>query len=199
VALLFFLQPIVRGWARYQGRLRLHRSPTGPGESLDSISLRKSSQALDEVRYWTEQRVERVEFASAILKRLDKLGWQNRSDIGWSEFDVEIFGNRWSNLQLTTVAEDHPPGRQMVRCRLRAAWSLQARVIFWSLVGMEMLALGFFGGLTRWLWLLPLTLPLFWWFLAREKRNLQSIVVVFLDALAAEWNMTKVGPDAEDS
>ena len=34
-----------------------------------------------------------------------------------------------------------------------------------------------------WLWLLLLTLPLFAWFLQREKRDLQSMIAVFLDDL----------------
>src|SRR5207247_2945172 len=113
-------------------------------------------------------------------------------DIGWSDYDVEIYGSRWSSLQLTTVTEDHPHNQQMVRCRLRARWSLQAKVAFWSLCGFELLLLGFVGAALRWLWLLLLSLPLFAWFLRREKRDLQSMLAVFLDELAKDWKMTKI-------
>jgi len=105
---------------------------------------------------------------------------------------VEIYGNRWSNLQLVTAAEDHPQGKQLIRCRLRARWSLLAKVAMWSLLGLEMLAIGFFGGWLRWLWLLPLTVSGFAWFVARQKRRLQSVVVVFLDELAKRRNLFKV-------
>jgi len=193
VALLFFLQPIVRGWARYEGRLRLGVRG-GAQESLDSIALRDSGARLDAAQYWTEKRLERAEFVSAVLKRLDKRGWPHRADIGWSEYDVEIFGNRWSNLQLTTAAEDDPGGQHQIRCRLRATWSPQAKVMFGLLLGLVLLVLGFFGRATPWVWPSLLTLPLFGWFLARQKRNLQSIGAVFLDELAKEWNMTKVPP-----
>jgi hypothetical protein len=193
VALLFFLQPIVRGWARYQGRLSLRPALRVP-ESLDSVALRDSRLPLDETRYWSEQRLERIDFVKAMLQQLEQRGWPNRSDIGWSEFDVEIHGNRWSNLQLTTVAEDHPAGKQLIRCRLRAVWSLAAKVAFWSLLGLELLILGFAG---RW-WpglLLPmLTLPLLGWFLHRQKRTVQSVATVFLDELAKERNLVKVKP-----
>ena len=37
VALLFFLQPIARGWARYQGRLGLHPTPPGAHARLDNL------------------------------------------------------------------------------------------------------------------------------------------------------------------
>ena len=41
-----------------------------------------------------------------------------------------------------------------------------------------------------------LTLPLFAWFLRRQQRNLQSMIVVFLDDLAKEWRLTKVQPQS---
>ena len=69
--------------------------------------------------------------------------------------------------------------------------SLQAHVAFWSLLGLEALVVGFLGGWQKWLALLLLTLPLFAYFLARQKRNLQSLVIVFLDELAKEWRLLK--------
>ena len=198
VALLFFLQPIVRGWARYAGRLRLHPLAGPSRETLDSVSLRDSGDSLGETRYWTDRRVERAWFVTRIIEQLDRRGWPNRSDIGWSEFDVEIYGNRWSHLQLTTAAEDHPRSRQLIRCRLRARWSLLAHVAFWSLLGLEALVMGFFGGWRNWLGLSLLTLPAFAYFLSRQKRNLQSLVVVFLDGLAKQWKLQKIPPDFAD-
>jgi GT2 family glycosyltransferase len=196
VGTLFFLQPIVRGWARYQHRLALRPMPRAAQQTLDSISLRDSRQSLAEAQYWAEQRVERLAFVADILRRLEAQGWPNKSDIGWSEYDVEVHDTRWSKLQLTTAAEDHPRGKQLLRCRLRARWSLRATVAFWSLCGFELLLLGFLGPAYRWLWLLLLSLPLFAWFLHREQRNLQSLLVVFLDEVASGWKLTKVAPTA---
>ena len=130
--------------------------------------------------------------AADILRRLDQQGWPNKADIGWSDYDVEVYDTRWSKLQLTTVAEEHPQGKQLIRCRLRARWALRAKVAFWSLCGFELLVCGLVGPRLPWLWLLLLTLPLFAWFLRRQQRNLQSMIVVFLDELAKEWHLTKV-------
>jgi cellulose synthase/poly-beta-1,6-N-acetylglucosamine synthase-like glycosyltransferase len=197
VALLFFLQPIVRGWERYRGRLQL-RLPVEPArENLDSVALRESPAPLREVQYWAQHRLERLEFVARIIGELDRRGWPNRSDIGWSEFDVEIYGNRWSHVQLVTVAEDRPPGKQLLRCRLRGRWSLQARVAFGLLVGLDTLAVGFLGVGWPALGLLLLTLPAFAWFLWRQKRKLQSLVIVFLDELAKEWQLIKIPTDTE--
>jgi glycosyltransferase involved in cell wall biosynthesis len=193
VALLFLLQPIVRGWARYQGRLSL-RPALRVQESLDSVALRDSKLPLGEARYSSEQRIERVDFVKAMLQWLEQQSWPNRSDIGWSEFDVEIYGSRWSDLQLTTVAEDRPAGKQLIRCRLRATWSLSAKVAFGALLGLDLIVLGFAGRHHHWLLLILLTLPLLGWFLHRQKRTVQSVVMVFLDELAKEQNLVKVQP-----
>jgi len=92
---------------------------------------------------------------------------------------------------LITVAEEHPGGKQMLCCRLRARWSLQARVAFWTVCGVELLALGLLGSSMKWLWFILLSLPLFAWFFQREKRSLQSVIVVFLDDMAKEWKLVK--------
>ncbi len=167
-------------------------TPLAAQQTLDSIALRQSNLPLNEVQYWSGAPIERLAWVAAILRRLDQRGWPNKSDIGWNDYDVEIYGSRWSSLQLATVAEEHPPAVRAIRCRLRALWSLQAKVAFWSLCGFELVLLGFAGPGLRWLWLLLLTLPLLAWLLQREKRNLQSMIVVFLDELAKELNLTKV-------
>jgi GT2 family glycosyltransferase len=193
VALLFWLQPIVRGWARYQGRLTWSPTPPAAQATLDSIGFRESAQDLSIVEYWTEQSLDRLALVTDIIGRLDQVGWPNKSDIGWSEYDVEVFDTRWTKLQLTTVVEDHPNGKQLIRCRLRPRWALRAKVAFWGLCGFELVLLGFVGPWVPWLWLLLLTLPIFAWFLRRQERNLQSLLAVFLDSAAGDWKLTKVG------
>jgi hypothetical protein len=197
VALLFFLQPIVRGWARYQGRLTLRPLTLASQESLDSIALRSSRQPLDEVQYWAEKRMDRLDFVASILRKLEEKSWPHRTDIGWSEFDVEIFGSRWSQLQLTTVTEDHPQNRQMIRCRLRAVPSLTAKIAFASLLGCELLLIGLIGSWRPWSWLVLLSLPLGVWLVLRDQRKLQSIAAVFLDELAKERGLAKIHPNTQ--
>jgi len=192
VAMLFFLQPLVRGWARYRGRLLVRHTALAPEQTLDSVALRDSSQSLRQVQYWAEAPLDRLAWAASIVKRLDQQGWPNKVDIGWSEYDVEVYDARWSRLQLATVAEAHADGKQMIRCRLGASWALRTKVAFWSLCALEFLVCGFFGPRLPWLWLALLTLPLFAWFIHRQQRNLQSMIAVLLDELAKEWKLTKV-------
>jgi hypothetical protein len=160
--------------------------------TLDSLALRHTKQSLGSVTYWAEQRVDRLALAAEILRRLERQGWPHKPDIGWSDYDVEVHDTRWTKLQLITVAEEHAGEKQLVRCRLRPRWALRARVAFWLLCGSELLLCGLLGPRLHWLWLLLLTLPAFVWFLRRQQRNLQSMIVVFLDDLAKEWHLTKV-------
>ena len=192
IALLYFLQPIVRGWARHQGRMVLRPSPADALRNLDSVALRSSNQQLHTVCYWAENAVDRPEFAAEVLRHLENQGWPNKSDIGWSDFDIELYGSRWTNLQLTTVSEEHAGGKQVIGVRLRPKWSLPARVCFWTTATVEAVFLGLARGWLPWLWLALFLLPLMAWFFWRDQRNLQSILVVFLDQLANDRGLVKV-------
>ena len=200
VGALFFLQPVVHGWARYQGRLLLPGSPFGLAaqQTLDSIALRQSRHSLREANYWSAEPVDRLAFVAELLNRLDRQGWPNKSDVGWSDYDLEIYGSRWSHLQLTTALEHRARGKHLLRCRLRPRWSLAAKVAFGGLAGLELLVLGFAAPWRPWLWLLLLTLPLFAWFLRHEQRTLQSMVVVLLDEIARDWKLAREQTPVEE-
>lgn len=192
VALLFFLQPIVRGWARYAGRLAVRPVADQPRPSLDSLALRDSGEPLDEARYWGDQRLDRLAFVARVIETLRQRGWPHRPDIGWSEFDVELYGSRWAQVQLTTASEEHAQGRRLLRCRLRARSTLLARVALALVLGLEVLVVGLLGKPWIGLALVALTLAGFAWFLRRQKRHLQAMTMVFLDAFAKELGLLKL-------
>ena len=191
VALLFFLQPIVRGWARYQQRLSPQPTPEVARQTLDSLTLRDSGRPLGIAEYWTERRVDRLALVGDLLQQLDRQGWPHRADSGWDDYDVEIYDTRWTKLQLTTVTEEQATG-QLIRCRLRPRWSLKARVAFWSLCGVELLVLGGLHHGPSALWLILAAIPLLAWFLRSQERSLQSLVRVLLDNQAKAWQLTPV-------
>jgi hypothetical protein len=196
VALLFFLQPIVRGWARYQGRLSVQRRALAEYESLDSLSRQASDQQFDQLHYWDDKGVDRISFLQAIMERLDQRDWPNKVDLGWNNFDLEIYGSRWCHLQLITVTEVFGANKQMIRCRLRTVWTLFARTVFWGLTGLELMVIGFAGPKFPWLWAVLITLPLLAWWLNWQKRSLRRIIAVFLNQTAAELGLEKVRPAA---
>jgi glycosyltransferase involved in cell wall biosynthesis len=192
VALLFFLQPIVRGWARYQGRLSVQRRPLAEYESLDSLSRQAKHQPFGELQYWDEKGVDRICFLQAIMERLDQRDWPNKVDLGWNNFDLEIHGSRWCHLQLITVTEVFGAHKQLIRCRLRTVWTLFARTVFWGLTGLELLVIGFLWPLFPWLWAVLLTLPLLAWWLNWQEHNLRRLIAVFLNQTAKDIGLEKV-------
>ncbi len=192
VALLFLLQPVVRGWARHHGHLRGQQRSLADRENLDSLSLEGQEEDLDQLLYWSENGVDRMAFLARVLERLDQRNWPNRPDAGWSQFDVELYGSRWARLQLTTVGEWHPGRREMIRCRLVSRWSFMARALFWSIAGLQLVIIGFVS--RWWAWSLLLSLPLLVWWLNQERHNLMRVTATFLDDLAKEFKLVKIRP-----
>lgn len=194
VGMLFFLQPIVRGWARYQGRLNFSPTPRRAVESLESLALQDRPEALERVDYWAGASVSRLDFVGHILERLEREGWEIKPDTGWNEFDVEIFGSRWAHVQLATVAEPHTGGKQMLRCRLRAAWSLSAKVALGLLTGFDLVLIGLVRHSLWQIWFLLLTVPAFAWYINRDRRDLQRLIAVILDDIARKDCLIKIAP-----
>jgi glycosyltransferase involved in cell wall biosynthesis len=192
VGMLFFLQPVVRGWARYHGGFRAPTSRISRHENLRSALRESDQQDFSVAEYWNDRSLDRTDFLSAIIERLDQNGWQHKVDVGWNEYDVQISGSPWSVLQLMTVSEALGHGKQLLRCRLRPSWTLFAKAIFWSMLGAELLVIGFLGRESSWPYLLLLTLPLFAWFLAKDQRDLQRLIAVFIDELASELKLKKI-------
>ncbi len=192
VALLCFLQPIARGWARYEGRLRINATPAQAFRRLASLDYIDRGEPLEEIQYWCHTGMERISFVQSVMHRLEAEGWPHKPDAGWDEFDVEIYASRWSRLQLTTVAEAVERGHQLFHCRLNAGWSLLAKVLFWSASGLELLLIGLVAHALPWLWMLLLTLPLLGLYFESEKRTLQRLIVAFLDEVAKQHEFTRI-------
>ena len=192
VALLFFLQPIVRGWARYHGSFRAPVSRIARRENLRTALQDSDQGEFGLIEFWNEKGLERTDFLSVIIERLDQQGWQHKVDAGWNSFDVQIYGSVWSVLQFVTVTEALGHGKQLLRCRLRPSWTLFAKTFFWSMFGAELLIIGFLGRENSWPYLVLLSLPLFAWFLAKDQRDLQRLIAVFIDELASEMKLKKI-------
>ena len=189
VALLFLLQPLFRGLARYHGRLTLRPRPLASRETMDTLTRKGQGQRFDEVHYWAEPPMDRVRFLTGIMQHLEEEEWPYRTDVGWNDFDVELVGGRWIRLYLTTVHD----GKNTVRCRLKPAWTLPAQIAFVLMFALEMTVAGFFSSGRSWLWLMLLSLPILaWWWLRRQQRHLQRIFAVFLDEVAATLHLTRI-------
>jgi glycosyltransferase involved in cell wall biosynthesis len=190
VALMFLLQPIVRGWARYRWRLTVRSKPPVFKRPIaaDTIDVRD----LERVGYWSTPGGDRYALLHRILAKLEKEGWEHKADTGWNDYDVEIFGSRWSRLRLATATEELEGGKRVFRCRLKATWSLPARIVFWSVCGLEILLISMLASAHPWIWMLLLSMSLLGWWLEQEKRTLLLWILALLDEVAAELGLVKI-------
>jgi O-antigen biosynthesis protein len=191
VALLFWLQPIVRGIARHRGHLRGQQTRLSERETLESVSLEDDGSDLGQLVYWNEVgNIDRIGFLARVIERLDQRGWPNKPDSGWTRHDLEVYGSRWARLLLTTASEYHVGGRQLLRCRLESRWSFMARALFWSTAGTILVAIGAIG--QWWAWLALTVLPFLAWWLNTQKLDLQRVFATFLDGCSKEFEMVKI-------
>src|SRR5258706_3611318 len=87
IALLFFLQPIIRGWARFKWRLNLRSGQSSP---LMTGQFDPAFALPDKISYWSTGQVDRYAFLSRILSKLAQRGWPAKADSGWQCYDAEI-------------------------------------------------------------------------------------------------------------
>lgn len=197
VALLFLLQPLVRGWARYQGRLFLGQTPRKVRESFRSVSEQTPDDGRSELVFRAPEGLHRQDLLGRLVGRLQRDGWRMNVDSGWSPFDLEVYGSRWSKLRLITASEYEPGGRAWIRCRLRIARTLPARMAVWVSAGLAVTLMGLHedGGWAEWLWLLlPLGISLL---LLADQRRLHGQVAVFVRQVARELGLTPDSPAVE--
>jgi O-antigen biosynthesis protein len=190
VAIMFLLQPLVRGWARYRWRFTLRSlRPTTFHRPLPSERWRpfRSRQVLS---FWSHDGTDRYRLLDRILKRWDDEGWQARPDSGWGEYDAEIYGPRWSRLRLTTVAEESSGGRKLLRCRLATGASLRARLGLGAMVLGLILVLEAWATAWAWPWLLVALVPLWVWRVELEKQLVRRLVATSIREVADELGLT---------
>jgi O-antigen biosynthesis protein len=189
VAALFFLQPIVRGYARYRWRFIIRSvRPTTFRRPIPPEAWRpgRTQQVLSA---FSDGTVDRFMLLQRILDRLEEDGWQWKQDTGWGDADAEIFGPRWARLRLVTVTESLDRGRQTLRCRLRVASSLFARLTFGVLAGALLLFLDFWVSGRPWLWALLLLLPLLAWWIEHEKHLVRRLVAGLITEVMTELQL----------
>ncbi len=192
VAVLFLLQPIARGWARYQGSLRAPSTKLTHRENLRTALRETAESDFSLLEFWNDRGLDRTQFLAFVIERLDAQNWQNKTDTGWANYDVQVYGSSLSLVQILTVTEPLGHGKELLRVRLTPRGTLFAKVIFWSMLGAELAVIGFLGRGAWWPYLLLLAIPLFVWYLAKDQRDLQRMLAVFLDELASEQKLKKI-------
>src|SRR5260221_11630211 len=94
VAVLYLLQPIVRGWSRYDLRLRRAGTSTEARAAVQpQVVDGRGVGSRVTVSYWNEKGVERFAVLSRLMDLLERDRWEAHPDSGWDEHDVTIYGD----------------------------------------------------------------------------------------------------------
>lgn len=190
VTLLFFLQPIVRGWARFKSRLQFFSERKGTPVQASRTAPRAA--ASDLLAYWSARGSSRYQFLERLLSKLEATGWACRTDTGWAGYDIEITANIWTRLRLITVAEELELGRMNLRCRVQGFWTLPAKILCGTAIAAVWWLIHMFAAEAPWVWMSLLALPLVCWFLDEERQVLEYAVATVVDGIAEEEGLVKL-------
>jgi GT2 family glycosyltransferase len=127
VAGLCYLQPLVRSWARYRTRL-LSSQPADHDPTLhEGPTARFCAPGTLSVNYWTEQGHERTELLALVIAYLNEYRWQKVIDAGWTDWDLQVYNDRWTLVEVCTTQQNHGGNKRLIRVRYR----LRTRSSFW--------------------------------------------------------------------
>jgi GT2 family glycosyltransferase len=136
VAALYLLQPIVRAWPRYARRLKRRETPPAARAMVHTIAQQYDKiGSTHTANYWNDKGIERFAFLRTLLDLLDRDHWQSRADNGWEEFDLTIYGDRFSKATVKTASENHGGNKRLLRAQLVAGWTLLGKVAFCCVIG----------------------------------------------------------------
>lgn len=196
IALLHFLQPIVRGLERQKSRFLRRRTPPMALDTLEEQAGKLRAQGIGRLSYWSEEGVERMKFLKRLFERLRREGWSSRSDSGWNEWDIEVIGDRWSKILVQTVGENHGGDKRLIRVKLLDRWTPFAKFVLLASLGGQLVAINTLGKYVGELRLMPilLSLPLILLFVHLRVKRLQKLLAALVEQVAKDLQLVRVEP-----
>jgi GT2 family glycosyltransferase len=188
IAVLSYLQPLVRSWKRYRTRLFSDYARGTPvcTESQSDLGPWSKTRHL---AYWTEEGHDRTALLQGAITALAERRWANVIDSGWSDWDLEIHSHPWTTVRVRTTQEEHGGGKRLIRVRYllrpsETSWTLAifAMIGVIAVAGYDVIA---GAGLAA----VALALALVAW---RRGRKLGEQVVRVIDLVATELKMSRV-------
>jgi GT2 family glycosyltransferase len=132
VAALSYAQPLVRSWRRYKTWLFAFPVPEGQPDPVDGPAEPLPLAGRRTVEYWAEEWRDRTELLNQVAACLAKRRWGRAIDSGWSDWDLEVSGDRYTAVQVRTVQEEHGGGKRLIRVSYR----VRPRGTLWLLAGL---------------------------------------------------------------
>ena len=151
--------------------------------------------------YWNDKGIERFAFLRTLLDLLDRDHWQSRADNGWEEFDLTIYGDRFSKATVKTASENHGGNKRLLRAQLVAGWTLLGKVAFCCVIGgIVVLHQVLRHAVYNPLWSLAVlpVIPVFALYLEVRARRTLRLGLALMDLAAQELGLMKLSaPDGK--
>jgi glycosyltransferase involved in cell wall biosynthesis len=119
IALLCYLQPLYRSWARYRTRFFSPDRPRPNHSILPPIGGITYLRGRQVMAYWDETGRDRVILVQAVVAKLDAFRWAKVLDSGWCAWDLAVYIDPWMVVTICTTQEDHEGGRRLIRARIQ--------------------------------------------------------------------------------
>lgn len=112
---LAIFQPLIRSWARYFTWLKHKCTPSKVITSKENLQTKVIWITPNQQAFWSEKGQTRETLLNQMLHLLENEGWKYSIDVGWSDWDLLIFGNRWWHLKIKTASEYHGGPKVLTR------------------------------------------------------------------------------------
>jgi O-antigen biosynthesis protein len=190
VAVLFSLQPIIRGWNRLKVSLNLEFSPRS--QSAPPVGR----DIPDEIIFWSDGHGDRFRFLQTVQEMATAQKWPVRLDTGWTRFDMEILASAWNRARLVTVTEELGQGRCTIRCRLDLVRSARMKLALLALTVITAGIIASFREALPWVWMALVTVPIVLWLAEEDRAVQQASVAALLESAATEAGLIHVKAQA---
>jgi glycosyltransferase involved in cell wall biosynthesis len=119
VGFLAFTQPLARGWARYFTWMKYKQTPPEViSQKEEGVTQASKRGGISRLNFWNESGQGKERLLSEIFALLEREGWRYSADTGWKTWDLQIYGNRFWTVRLSTVTEYHGGPKCLTRVRL---------------------------------------------------------------------------------
>jgi glycosyltransferase involved in cell wall biosynthesis len=119
VGFLAFTQPLARGWARYFTWIKYKQTPPEViSQKEEGVTSASKRGGISRLNFWNESGQGKERLLSEIFALLEREGWRYSVDTGWKDWDLQIYGNRFWTVRLSTVTEYHGGPKCLTRVNL---------------------------------------------------------------------------------
>lgn len=163
VMYLHAVQPVIRSWHRWSYRIR-HKCLPKCDEDISFQTQKRISNTVRDLYWENGAGVGRENLLAELELEAESQGWHGDFKLDWAQWDLELLGDIWHSIRISTVTEELGWPRRYTRARctlclttlskitigLLVSWTLLAVLVGqWWAVGIGLVAALVFSGVIR--------------------------------------------------